>query len=246
VDIPKQLGRKALPMELPTETPVDVALSPDSLPNDDGGVVTTTGDRVGRDWATRANPDVGQHWGHLVDNLALAVVELDLAGRVTYANPFLLRLTGYEREDVIGVDWLEQFISGDEQAEVRDVRIGALRGDFASHVNQIVTRDGDCRRIAWFNTVTHDPAGRMTGTLSVGHDITDQEELAVLEERDRIAYELDKETVSHLSSSLMRLSSMVSMALDPDITEGLWEIIEELEESIKTVRTALFGKHGHG
>ena len=39
---------------------------------------------------------------------------LDQTARVTYCNDYILRLTGWQREEVIGRDWLQLFLPPEE------------------------------------------------------------------------------------------------------------------------------------
>ena len=62
----------------------------------------------------------------MLENVSLIAVTLDTRGEVTFCNDFLLRLTGWPREEVIGQPWVEKFLpDGDDAA--RNSFSGLLR-----------------------------------------------------------------------------------------------------------------------
>src|SRR6266545_5496594 len=114
----------------------------------------------------------------LLETMNLIALVLDKNGRVEYANPFLLDLTGYSREEVIGASWFERFLSPADRPGLDQVFEGLLaHGEHSHHRNPILTKAGEERLIAWHNTVLRDAEGRPTGSLSVGEDITEHERL---------------------------------------------------------------------
>ncbi len=112
----------------------------------------------------------------MLDTIELAAVLLDIVGIVTYCNPYLLSVTGYDRDDVIGRNFFEVFLPEDQRLEASrgfDATIG--RGVIAAHLEmEIVTRSGERRVILWNNTVLRNPQGSVLGTASIGSDVTEQ------------------------------------------------------------------------
>jgi len=126
----------------------------------------------------------------LLDNVNLVAVGLDERGRVNYANPFLLSLTGYTREEIIGREWFDLFVPERFRPAVDVVFAELLEREFHPHYeNPILTKSGEERLIAWNNTVLRDADGRVCGTMSIGEDITErkraEEALRESEERFR-------------------------------------------------------------
>ena len=46
----------------------------------------------------------------LLESVRMIAVGLDPEGRITYANPFLLELTGFTAEEILGKNWFTLFI----------------------------------------------------------------------------------------------------------------------------------------
>jgi diguanylate cyclase (GGDEF)-like protein/PAS domain S-box-containing protein len=146
-----------------------------------------------------------------MQNMDMAFVMLDKTGRITHCNDFLLRLTGWERKEVIGQDWFDMFVPPP---------VERLRTEFAAifaqqkvdpwrRENEIFTRSGEHRVLRWSNSVLRDESGAIIATASIGEDVTEQ-----------------RRAVSALRESEQNLRSIVDGALDgilvTDITTGLF------------------------
>ena len=118
--------------------------------------------------------------GDMLANVEMVSMMLDRSARITYSNDYLLRLTGWRREEVIGNDWMELFIP--PETDVHSVFASLLDNDPGAwhHENEILTRSGERRLIRWHNSVRRSPDGELVGTASIGEDITEQK-LAELE-----------------------------------------------------------------
>jgi diguanylate cyclase (GGDEF)-like protein/PAS domain S-box-containing protein len=112
----------------------------------------------------------------ILENVQLVAVLLDRDGVITYCNPYFLELVGYEEEDVIGRDWLEAFVPAEDREAGRvTLRDRMQLGAVAAHEETaIVTRHGDRRVVAWSNTLLRDWTGEVSGTASIGADVTDR------------------------------------------------------------------------
>ena len=104
-------------------------------------------------------------------------VTLDRDARVTFCNDHLLRLTGWRREEVtLGSSWFERFHpSGGVTVLKAILRVGCSTTCRAAwhHENEILTRSGERRLVRWSNSVLRAASGEVTGTASIGEDITD-------------------------------------------------------------------------
>jgi two-component system cell cycle sensor histidine kinase/response regulator CckA len=111
----------------------------------------------------------------LFETVNLIVLALDMDGKVDYLNPFLLQLTGYTSDEVVGTDWFQRFIPAAQRGTVSAIFADLLALEAHPHyTNPIITKAGEERMISWHNTVLRDPLNRPIGTLSIGEDITEQ------------------------------------------------------------------------
>jgi PAS domain S-box-containing protein len=111
-----------------------------------------------------------RRWRELLERVQLIAVSLDMEGKIQYANPYLAELTGWDRDQLIGRDWLETF-NGEEREYLERMR----RADVLPYEENFVnTRSGERRTIAWSNTVLRDANGTVVGATSIGADITDR------------------------------------------------------------------------
>jgi diguanylate cyclase (GGDEF)-like protein/PAS domain S-box-containing protein len=116
-----------------------------------------------------------RRFSELLGNVQLVSLMLDGEARITYCNDYLLRLTGWRREEVIGKSWFEQFIPADD-GKLKHTYAALLSGapEALHHESEILTRSGERRLIRWNNSVLRSEAGDAVGTASIGEDITEQ------------------------------------------------------------------------
>jgi PAS domain S-box-containing protein len=121
---------------------------------------------------TAVQPDLAHS---ISDTAPVIVLELDPAGRIERYNAYMTRVCGYPLEQMRGKDWFEAFVPRAERERIRNVFARAIRGERTQgNVNPIVTRAGEERWIEWFDTVLRDSAGRITGLLATGLDVTER------------------------------------------------------------------------
>jgi len=90
----------------------------------------------------------------MMKNIQLIAVMLDLKGCVTFCNGFLLQVTGYTQDEVLGCDWFTQFVP-DFRPDVKELFLQSLaRGEIAAqYENPIRTKNGGERFITGFRCV---------------------------------------------------------------------------------------------
>lgn len=130
-----------------------------------------------------------------LENARLIAFQTDRKMNTTFCNAFLLTLTGYERDELKGVSWIEKFIPSPDWQKVEQFFTSAMEGDLNAlyFTCSIQTRDGNIRRIDLNNTLLRDADGNVTGVSCIGQDITErekiEEEKAASEERLKILFE---------------------------------------------------------
>ena len=112
---------------------------------------------------------------NIIETAKSLVVVLDRNAAVVTFNRFAEELTGYSRKEVLGKNWLEMFIPQRDRERIRQVFQNCLDGDLPENVeNTIICKRGEERTILWNNSVLRDGRGNITGTLSLGSDITER------------------------------------------------------------------------
>ena len=115
----------------------------------------------------------------LLETIQLVAILLDREGSITFCNDYLLHLTGWEQEEVFGRNWFDVFIPYEEKEKMKKVFTSVITGEkvHSHYENCIVARNGRVFLISWNNTVLHDLEGKISGTASIGIDITERKNL---------------------------------------------------------------------
>src|SRR3989344_2196218 len=130
-----------------------------------------------RQHALQAAHESDRRFNDMLDKVEMISLMLDCEGRITYCNDYLLRLTGWEREEIAGRNWFDMFVPP-EMGNVRSVFADVLadRPSAWHYDNEILTRSGERRLVHWNNTVLRSVGGQVTGVAALGEDITERRE----------------------------------------------------------------------
>ncbi|MBN1290729.1 MAG: PAS domain S-box protein [Candidatus Latescibacteria bacterium] len=124
-----------------------------------------------------------------VARVMLVVIKTDQT--VNMINEKGCEILGYNADEIIGKNWFDNFIPGDQNENIKDVfkKLATGKMDLVEyHENQVVTKNGELRTIAWHNAIIKDETGTITGTLSSGEDIS--ERIKAEEERIKLQRQL--------------------------------------------------------
>lgn len=113
----------------------------------------------------------------ILDNLKEGIIAHDLKRRIFYFNRTAEKVTGYRREEVLGKDCHEAFGSPFCGSRCSFCDGPPLFLDTAEYPVNIVTRDGEIRRIEMTATMMRDSDDRQIGVLATFRDVTDLFEL---------------------------------------------------------------------
>ena len=139
--------------------------------------------------ADRQEQMIADDLTRLIDTANAPIIGIDALGKVNEWNQTVARITGFSKEEAIGQDLVETFITDDYKESVRDVLDRALAGDEASNYEfPLYTKAGQRIEVLLNSTTRRDAEGNVTGVVGVGQDIT---ELAkTRREQQRIADDL--------------------------------------------------------
>jgi PAS domain S-box-containing protein len=116
-----------------------------------------------------------QKFRQVLERIDLMAVGMDTDGTIIFCNQALADLTGWKREDMLGKNWFELFVSQDHRSTalkiMHDLNAGVI--DEISEDALIQTRDGELRKIDWNHTLMKDADGDIIGLTCIGENVTD-------------------------------------------------------------------------
>jgi two-component system, cell cycle sensor histidine kinase and response regulator CckA len=143
------------------------------------GAVSVMRDVTEQKKSEKALVNAEKRFRDLLEHVQLAAVMLDLNGNIIFCNDYLLGMTGHARDDVLFRNWFDLFAPQESRKLMKaEFSANILQNTLPPHSEStLVTRDGSTRLVVWDNAVLHSPEGEMTGTASIGKDITEQQKL---------------------------------------------------------------------
>ncbi|MCK5704371.1 MAG: sigma 54-interacting transcriptional regulator, partial [Cyclobacteriaceae bacterium] len=133
-------------------------------------------------------------WSSLMENINLLVVELDMEGAVKHVNSYFNKFTGYSTAEVIGNNWFMLMLEEPEKKEMFKIFITIIDGaEVPVYQNRIKLKNGTRKSVQWSNIYLKNLDGIVTGTLSIGADVTERE--AAMEEISNLKNQLEKENL---------------------------------------------------
>ncbi|MET7903300.1 GAF domain-containing protein [Streptomyces sp. NPDC005355] len=88
-------------------------------------------------------------------------------------------------------------------------------------------------------------AGQAAIAMKLAERRRDAEQLALLEDRDRIARDLHDLAIQRLFAAGMTLQSTVRFVQHPEGSERLLRVVDDLDDTIKIIRSTIFGLRSH-
>jgi PAS domain S-box-containing protein len=137
----------------------------------------------------------------LIETASAIIVTLNHEAIITTFNGYAENLTGYTKEDVLGRNWFDIFISQKDKETIPKVYGDAINNMPAAsqHENSILTKSGEERLISWNNNTLQDASGNICGLLRIGIDITKrklaEEKQRESEERFRAIFETAEDSI---------------------------------------------------
>lgn len=109
----------------------------------------------------------------------LVILMLDEKGTILYLNSFIEKLTGYDRKELKGKNWVEIFIPSEFNKDTDDIfkDVIAQKNMHWGNVNEIVCKDKSLKTVSWNNSICFDKSGNFETILSVGTDITEYKQV---------------------------------------------------------------------
>ena len=183
----------------------------------------------------------------MLENVQFLVCGVNKDGMINYANPYYLKTTAYNNEEIINKHF-DFLVSPNAKATIEHLGETFQKDDKLPNAQvSIITKNGEERNIYWSNVVLKDRDGNYDGVIAIGNDLTDKikaeddlkkayKELEEMKNRleDEVVY-LQQEMVSDKFKEIIGESPAINYVLNR---------VEEVAESDTTV--LLEGETGVG
>ena len=113
----------------------------------------------------------------IIELAEVIILVLNKDGNVELVNRKACEVLGYEKKEIIGKNWIENFVPNKAKKNVEEVSAGIFEGNeqkYSYFENAILTKSGELREIGWHNKPYRDEDGNLLFLLSSGEDITDK------------------------------------------------------------------------
>ncbi len=113
----------------------------------------------------------------IIEMAEVIILVLDQEGNVELVNRKACEVLGYQKEEIIGKNWIDNFVPDQVKKNVEEVSAGIFEGKeqkYSYFENAIVTKSGELREFGWHNKPYRDEDGNLLFFLSSGEDITEK------------------------------------------------------------------------
>jgi PAS domain S-box-containing protein len=122
--------------------------------------------------------DTNQRLAFYMDRMPLAYIVWDLEFGVEEWNPAAERIFGWKARETIRKNACELIVPKEARPQFEHGWSKLLKGDgSSSSVNANVRKDGKIITCEWFNALLRDASGKVSGVLSIAHDVTEKAEM---------------------------------------------------------------------
>ena len=131
-----------------------------------------------------------RRWRTLLEQVPLLVVGVDRQGRIDYVNPFVSEMSGFDAADLLGqpLSVLASDVARNRGLGARETTASPKRPLWIE--TPLRSKAGMQGLVVWSDVVLYDQGGHVSGSLSVGADVTEQRRAESA--RDRAIEELER------------------------------------------------------
>ncbi|MGB0178152.1 MAG: PAS domain S-box protein, partial [Owenweeksia sp.] len=169
-----------------------------------------------------------EKYRHLIENIRLGLMEVDLEERVLFVNHSFCEITGYSPEEIIGKKASEVFIRYGDTENLQQIEAAnkkRLQGDFSAYELKIEHKDGEPVWLIISGAPVRNSQGKIIGSVGIHHDITERK-LKELE-RKNLLQELESSN-QELKKKQRYLSAVNEFAARLIKTSTIHEIVTEI------------------
>ena len=145
-----------------------------------------------------------RRFSQILESGNIVSLMLNNDGSLNFCNDYLLRITGYERKEVLGKNWFEVFVPGSSREKLRELfSEGLIIKEFSkNYENKIVTKSGEVLYILWYNIALKSDEGEVMGTASIGVNVTESKKHEKMLEEKNTEIEARNESLKSINQEL--------------------------------------------
>jgi PAS domain S-box-containing protein len=164
----------------------------------------------------------------LIDTANAPIFGIDAGGQVTEWNQSAVRISGFEKSEVLGRDLVQNFITEEHKASVKEVLDNALRGEETANFEFPLNSKGGSHLDILLNASTRkDLEGNIIGVIGVGQDVS------MLREKENALQQAQKmEAVGQLTGGLAHDFNNLLSVIRGNL-RFLQDDLEEIDDDIK-------------
>jgi PAS domain S-box-containing protein len=155
-----------------------VMVSPHRLYNDDGqmdgcfAVLTDITEKKNIENSLREEKRKAQKY---LDVAGVMMLVMDTRCRIQLINQKGAEILGYPESDIIGKNWVRNFIPKENRSQIEEVFNLLVNGkvEMGEHYENVIETAHGRRVIAWHNTILRNKEGDISGVLASGEDVTE-------------------------------------------------------------------------
>jgi PAS domain S-box-containing protein len=233
-----------------TEIAVEISLSPLRLGGNEFVIAAIRDGRPQRE-LRNALVDARDHVRSVIDALQDGILEFDIgADHYAMVNPRFCEMVGLSADEILATEGTPPWWDPAEVDNIKVLREQACSGVIARYELGLRHSDGHMFRVM----VTSNATMRGDRMMLIGlfHDLTEEQRAAelleasrsrvtLLEDRDRIGRDLHDGVIQRLFAAGLHLQAAIGR---PDRDDRVLQVIDEIDDSIKQIRTTIFTLHG--
>jgi two-component system, cell cycle sensor histidine kinase and response regulator CckA len=203
------------------------------------GTIVAITDRTPLRKAEAAIAESDRRFREILENVRLVAVCLNMESKITFCNDFLLEITDWKREEVLGRSWFDIFASPKhDNQRCRSWHMPPAYDEARREkVCEIVTRSGQSRCIRWNTTVfLRDSHRNPLGVASIGEDITERKQAHALllhTERIKAVGEMAGGVAHNFNNLLQVIMGASQIAVSHLTRSNMSQVSDELARIVK-------------
>lgn len=137
------------------------------------------------------------YFRQMLEKIKLVALLLDIRGNITFANDYLLELTGWKRKEVVGKNWFDLFIPEDNREIIKQIFSAVVAGGqlVTNYENEILTKKHVKLMLAFTNTTIRGGFDdNVVAIASIAQDITERRKIERELQESKQRYKIVAET----------------------------------------------------